>query len=114
MKRNYPRPYIPAERCQYIYNLGLKDEHPCDEQLIPPEQLYCKLHNKLGPKQNKAITQKQGGWVPSFRVDKRDQYLKLNSYHQYRFQNGFTKPKLKSPIDRAKTRQEVVPSSKLD
>ncbi len=114
MRPKKPRPKNSGEGCQYIYNLGLEDEHRCHNPITPPAWRYCDLHSESGPKQNKAITQKNGEYVKDFRRDKRDDYLRQNSNHQFRRRHRLTKPQLKILLDRAKSPQEQYPSSMDD
>src|SRR4051812_5913703 len=110
MRRKKPRPQNTGDGCQYKYNLGLEDEHRCGKPFTPPAYRYCELHKESGPKQNKAITQKEGEFVEvhrqSYKSDK--DYRRRNLNHQSRFHNGYTKPKLKAFIARAKTHQEEL------
>jgi hypothetical protein len=112
MERKYPRPYIFAERCQYRYNLGREDEYQCGNPLTPPARRYClELHKESGPKQNKAITQKNGEYVKEHRDICKDdeEYRRRRQMEQSRVRHGQTKPMLRAFFDRAESQQEYDP-----
>jgi hypothetical protein len=117
MERKYPRPYIFAERCQYRYNLGREDEYQCGNPLTSPARRYClELHKESGPKQNKAITQKNGDYVKDHRRDKGngEEYRRRRRYEQSRVRHGQTKPKLRAFFDCADAQQEYGPHLKYE